>query len=156
MLMMIYWFFIHQQVHKTTYFRQNRWLLIVIAVCIVILNPMVALLFAGLGGLYWLLIVRPGTSTGYFYKYHLLTMQALGVVTLLVGCMAMAVIQLLMAIFQMIQVTEILTALASLMLILKWVEMAVLILSGLALALSALLDKTPRIPPITDWIRYWA
>lgn len=156
LVMMLYWIFIHQQVHKTSYFKQNRWLLIVIGICLIILNLQIAVLFALLALLYWALVVRVGGTAGYFLKYHLLTVQALGVIVLLAGCIALAVIELVMACLQPLPVGEIMAWLAITPNLLNYAVMALLIFPSIALAIAALMDKTPRVPPITDWIRYWA
>jgi len=153
---MMYWIFVHQQVHKTSYFKQNRWLLIVIGVCLIILNLQVAVLFALLALLYWALVLRSGGSAGYFLKYHLLTVQALGIIILLGGCIALAVVELIIACLQSLPVGDILSWLAIAPQLLKYAVMALLIFPSLALAIAALMDKTPRVPSITDWIRYWA
>jgi hypothetical protein len=62
-----------QRLYRTSYFKDNRVMLIIVLLILILVYKFTVLLVMGMAVLYWLLVGRSGREAPYFLKFHMLT-----------------------------------------------------------------------------------
>jgi hypothetical protein len=153
----VYNFFVRNRLHKTSYFKDNMLLLVILLVVFVLAFKMAMLLLLVLAVVYWFLVGKSGKEAPYFLRFHILTALILNFFLLMPYLLLNAVIKL---IFQLVGlagfgvlITPVMTITQS---VLPLFFTGVIAGAAVWLSISAVMGRTPYIPVVTSNVRHWA
>lgn len=152
----LYALFLHRQIHRTGYLRQNALLLGIMLVLLLTVFWQVLLPLLVLTGIFWVMIWRVYHDTPFFVRYHLLTALILDLGLVLALLILEALLGFLGALWSLGPVSlfpafsflGVGSGYGLLCLALIWG-------SAIYLAVLALLGRTPFIPFVSAQVRHW-
>lgn len=154
---LLYNVFIRHRMHRSSHFKKNLPLIVIITLLILWAYQGQALMVAGITLIYWLLVGRTGREAPYFLRFHILTAMILGTFMLLPFLLLDVFLQLLSALFLVIQLGLVANVLSGIILpVLHVAALLVFWVAALYMSVAALMGRTPYINLVTPNVRHWA
>lgn len=153
----LYNFMVRQRIYRTSYFKDNRVLLIILLVVFIVVYKLTVLLILGMAALYWLLVGRSGREAPYFLKFHMLTALIFNFFLLMPYLILTAVISLISRCLVLFHLTAAGAVIGSISgMYIPLMMMGLLGGAALWLSISVLMGRTPYIGLVTNNVRHWA
>ena len=147
-------FMVRQRIYRTRYFRDNKVILIILLVIMMVVYPYLVILSWGMAGLFWLLVGRSGREAPYFLKFHMLTALIFNFFLLMPYLILRAVLVMVaqgLALLHLSGAGQVLVQMATM-----YLPLFVVGLTWGAtvwLSISVLMGRTPYLPVVTDNVR---